>query len=275
MKKKIFRVTVYLISICMISTGANAQWYPDTATPEEAAAHDKPFTFLRNEIQKKLCDDNWGTDKTDFKFFKDDPSWHKITRGGGVHRFEFIGGGDACVIEMRENSALYQDNLNKTAALAKSYDAQKDGLSGPKYDAWNRKMQGLADDVEFAKVKMLLNDDRTQGKDLQGYQTNKLIRLQNIPGVGQAILYCGYPDEDDADTIYQAALYIGNFPEYDGEVEGVHFKSFRKEPWTDKAHSGKPIIENMSIWIEGHYYNNIMKVIHSIDWEGLGRTINL
>lgn len=256
-----------------LSPYINAQWYLDTATPEEAAAHDKAFTFLHNEIQNKLCDDNWGTDKTDFKFFKDDPSWQKIVRGNSIHYFDFTGGGDECDIQMRENSTLYLDNLNKSAALTNSYDAQKYGYSGPKYDEWDKGIQKLNDEQEFARIKLLLNDDRIQGKDVQGYHTSKLVQLQNINGVNQAVLYFEYPDEDDPDTLYRAALYIGNFPEYNGQVEGVNFKSYFKDGWKDKTHSGKPIIENMSIWIEAYHYNNIMKVIHSIDWNGLKQMI--
>lgn len=110
---------------------------------------------------------------------------------------------------------------------------------------------------------------RIPGKKLQDFPTQKVVQLHNIPGIAQAILYYQYPVEDDPDTTYKALLYIGNFPKYSGEDIVVNFKYKTNYYWKDKQHSGPPVIENMSIWIESHHYNNIMKVIHSIDWTGL------
>lgn len=52
-------------------------------------------------------------------------------------------------------------------------------------------------------------------------------------------------------------------------MEPVDFKYSTKSSWKDKSHSGAPIVENISIWISSYHYNNLMKVLHTIDWTGL------
>lgn len=273
-KMKKISIIFSLIIFCLfISTTVLAQWYLDTATPEEAAARDKPFRFLQNEIQKNLCDQNWGIDQNSFKFFSDDPDWQKIVRGNSINRFDLTSGGDVCIVKLIEGSPLFAKISDKEVAennlVQQQLEQGKIKMDGPEYQKWNKEDQGYQDDQQFAQITMNLNDDRVQGKDLQNYHTVKPTVLSKIPGVQQVVIYHQLPDEDEPDTLFRAVLYIGNFPKYTGTMEPVHYKSISQQPWKDKQHSGKPIIENASIWIETYHYNNLIKVIDSIDWAGL------
>lgn len=297
-RKKIKIAFVLLITICCSTQNALAQWYLDTATPEEAAARDKPYQFLQNEIQKKLCDKDWGIDKSSFSFLMNKPDWRKIVRGGNTLRFTFTGGGDDCEIDLRETSPLYQANMDSSIAVGKTsaeimkwkWDQQKtvmqakdpiaaaqrfkndhqktiDSLTA--LDNKLKRLQNhLLNEKSFAQLSLNLNDDRIQGKELQDFRTFKVQQL-NIPGIQQAILYYQLPDEDDPDTSYRAALYIGDFPKFSIKMQPYSYKYLTKNTWTDKQHSGKPVVENCTIWIHANHYNNMMKVLYSIDWTDL------
>jgi hypothetical protein len=299
MTRKSF-ISAFLFLI-FVSTGTRcfAQWYLDTATPEEAAARDKPYLYLQNEIQKKLCDKDWGTDKTAFTFLTQKQSWKKIVRGGHIVRLTFTGGGDDCLISMQESSPLYKANLDSSSAVYKKMtEIMKWGLDQQKavmqakdpltaaqrfkkdhqktmdsVALLNARLQRegnrLFNEQTFAQVSLILNDDRIEGKELQDFRAFKVQQLNGIPGIEQAILYCQLPDKDNPDTLYRAALYIGNFPKFSIKMQPYSYKYFTKYTWADKAHSGKAVVENGTISIATHHYANMMKVIHSIDWVGL------
>lgn len=266
-------VFVFMAIICCGAQNVFAQWYLDTATPEEAAARDKPYLYLRNEIQSKICDENLGIEKNNFKLLEDDPGWRKIVRGTGIYRFDCTGGGDGCLIMPKPGSALYQKINDEEIESGKKMMEKKYAFNSPEYKLWDKTNKQLQNEKEFAQINMVVNDDRIQGKELQSFRTFREEQLHNIPGVQQAILYSQLPDEDNPDTSYRVALYIGNFPKYSGKMEAVHFQSATTSPWKDKQHSGKPVVENISVWIYAHHYQNLMKVIRSINWSGLKQMV--
>lgn len=302
MRRKKIKIAFIFLAICCGTQNAFAQWYLDTATPEEAAVRDRPYQYLQNEIQKKLCDKDWGIDKSSFSFLVEKPDWKKIVRGGNTVRFTFTGGGDDCDIDLRETSPLYQANMDSNIAISKTrstimkwqFDQQKQVLQAKDPIATaqrfkkdhqktidslnaldaklNRQQNHLLNEKTFAQISLTLNDDRIQGKELQGFTAFKVQQL-TIPGVQQAILYIQLPEEDDPDTSYRAALYIGDFPKFSAEMQPYSYKYLTKNTWTDKQHSGKPVVENCTIWIYTNHYNNMMKVLHGIDWTGLKQVI--
>lgn len=276
MKKLI--ILLFLLPLLATNNKAAAQWFLDTATPEEATVRDQPFRYLENEIQQKLCDQNLGIDQdNNFKFLTDNPDWRLVLRGKGIHRFNFTDDGGICIIKLKENSSAYKTIFNRQVQLSQDLSAAiqagKAKIGGPEDKKEDRLNQQLEDDKQFVQIHVTLNDDRVQGKELQDFRAARVMQIKNIPGVQQTVLYCEYPEEDDPDTTYRAVLYLGNFPKYSGKMVPVHFKSYRSEPWTDKQHSGAPVIENISIGISGYQYNRMMKVIHNIDWAGLDKFI--
>lgn len=303
MRRKFFiNVFLFLIFLCA-GTQCFAQWYLDTATPEEAAARDKPYRYLQSEIQKKLCDKDWGIGKNGFSFLMQNQAWKKIVRGGHTVRLTFTGGGDDCLINLRESSPLYKANMDSSVAVNKKMgeimtwgmnqqkaviqakdplaaaqrfkkDHQKtiDSLTALNAKL-NREANHLLKEQTFAQVSLNLNDDRIAGKEFQGFTVFKVQQLNGIPGIEQAILYCQLPDEDNSDTSYRAALYIGDFPRFSIKMQPYSYKYLTKNIWTDKQHSGKAVVENGTIWIATNHYANMMKVIKGIDWVGLESTI--
>ncbi|MCC7401290.1 MAG: hypothetical protein IT214_07375 [Chitinophagaceae bacterium] len=297
-----FKFSNFLLIIMVWAATANAQWYLDTATPQEATARDKPYQYLQNQIQK-LCNRDWTIDKSSFKFLTDHSDWQKVVRGNSIFRFDLTGGGNACDIMMDHNSAIYRQNLLQSQSNAKEEGAimksgmdeyqkamqSKDPMAAiDNYKKTHKKFidsisarskqlklsdQHLLNEQEFANVSVIVNNDRIEGKDLQSFRTSTLMHLPVIPGIQQAILYTEFPDADDPDTNYRAALYVGNFPKYTGKMEPVNFKYKSKMPWKDKSHSGAPIVENTSTWKSSYHYNNLMKVIRTIDWSGLDSMI--
>jgi len=259
---------------------------------------DTPFQYLQNEIQKKLCDKDWGIDKTSFSFLTQEPQTQKIVRGKSIFRFTFTGGGDDCVISLRETSPLYQANMDSDLAAMKtrskimnwSVEHQKTVMqakdpitAAQRFKKDNQKAidsltaldnklkrleNHLLNEKSFAQISLSLNNDRIEGKELQGFTAYRVKKL-NVPGIQQAILYCQLPGEDDPDTTYKAALYIGSFPGFSTKMQDYSYKYLTKNPWTDKQHSGEPVIENCTIWINTHYYGRMMKVLYDIDWTGL------
>ena len=296
-----FPISVFLFFLFASASTGNAlgQKYLDTATPEEAVTRDKPYQYLQNEIQKKLCDKDWGIDKSSFSFLMQKQTWQKIVRGGQTVRLTFTNGGDDCIIKLLETSALYHANLDSTIAASNTmvaimkwgFDQQKaimqakdpsaaaqrfkidkkktiDSLSALN-NKLKRKGTHLFNEQTFAEVSLILNNDRIVGKEPQDFRTFKVQQLNGLPGIQQAILYSQLPDEETPDTSYRAALYIGDFPKYSLKTQSYSFKYDTKNIWTDKQHSGKPIIENCTVWINTYHYENMMKVINSIDWSGL------
>lgn len=251
-----------------------AQWYLDSPTPEEAAVRDKPYMYLEGEIRKKLCDQNWAvTPENDFEFLQASPQSRLILRGKSIYRFDLTRGGDECNIMLRQGSPMFKENFDKQVAGNKLMLEKKYKIDGPEYKEWNKSMDRLNHDKTLATVSLVLNEDRVAGKHFQNAQEGKAFKIEKVAGVQQAILYCEYPGKDASDTLYWAYLYIGNFPSYSGKMEPVHYKYLSKTGWSDKAHSGKPIIENIRIHISAFHYNNIMKVIRDIDWTGLDAMI--
>lgn len=298
-----FKSIKLLISILMICQYASAQWFLDTPTPAEIQARDQPYTILQNEIENKLCNTDWGIDKTSFLFFKDQPGIQEVVRGKSIHYFDLSRWGNNCVIMLKETSPIYQaitDSTEKVNERLESNtntgltqdqamaDAMKNNgnITAKDQAILNRKKavqdQGLKDIArlgnanQFANISLLINenwadDTKTAG---DGFIANAIKPL-SVAGIQQAVITIEYPNEDEPDTSYRATLYIGNWPKPDmNKMLPFPFKYYTKLAWSDKDHSGEPVIENLKIYIESYSYKNLMKTIHSIDWTKLDDLLN-
>lgn len=289
---------VFIIVLLFVFQNANAQWVFDTPTAAEAAARDKPYAILQNEIERKLCDKEWSIDQNPFLYFKDHPEATEITRGKNAHYFIVGSWGAKCKIELNKTSPLYKEIMdsskNVSTRLGESYkygpDLQKDianamktgGHISPKGQAMLDKKHVITkqclDDLarlqnaqQYANIALFINRDGEGHKQAPagGYPKGALKSL-TVAGVQQAVLFITNPYEDDPDTTYFANLYIGNWPKpHPGDQVLFPYKYNTKYSWTDKVHSGKPIIENFCVEIYTSHYSDMMKVIHSIDWTKL------
>lgn len=300
---KTYLVILFLFPTLTLYKVASAQWYTDTPTPAEITARDKPYAILQNEIESKLCNADWGIDKDNsFSFLRGNPDNRVVVRGKTIHYFDLTHGGNGCTIKLKETSPLYKavmdstkkvnarltanDNTGLTLQQAMS-DAMKNGGTIPAKDQaiLNRKgainkecmkdMARLSNAQKFGSITLLINenwvdDEETAGDGFMADAIKPLI----IPGIQHAYLCEEYPDKDEPDTTYRATLYIGNWPKPSlHEMLPFPYKYITKYGWTDKAHSGPPIIENLKIYVSSFYYNNLMKAIHNIDWTKLDSVI--
>ena len=70
------------LALAFVFQNTNAQgWFGDKPTPAEVTARDKPFLVLQNEIETKLCDNDWGIGRQLFLFYKDNPELNEVLRG--------------------------------------------------------------------------------------------------------------------------------------------------------------------------------------------------
>lgn len=292
--------TIIFFSVCILfqNINASAQWFLDTPTPAEIQSRDQPYSILQNEIGNKLCNTNWGIDKTSFLFFKDQPDIQEVVRGKSIHYFDLSRWGNKCVIMLKETSPLYQTIMDSTEKVNERLDSNANaGLTQDQAMAdamknngkitakdqviLNKKKavndQGLKDIArlgnanQFAIISLLINENWADDiKTGSGSYSANDIKPLSVHGIQQAVITIEYPDKGQVDTSYRATLYIGNWPKPDmHKMLPFPFKYNTKSAWSDKDHSGQPVIENLKIYIESYSYNNLMKVIHSIDWTKL------
>jgi hypothetical protein len=295
MKKILF--TGILLCLFLIEPGKNAfsQWYLDTPTPAEMQAHDQPYIILQNEIQQKLCNSDWSIDNNSFSIFKDNPDSREVVRGKNIYYFDLSRWEGDCEIRLKQTSPLYKaiiDSLKKVNARLDSNihtgltlqeataDAMKNGGKIPAKDQAILDKKGiiqkkcmkdmalLGNAQQFAQFSLSINENWTDEK--KGDAIKPLL----LPGVQQAVLSIGFPNENQPDTTYQATLYIGNWPKPDmHKMLPFHFKYNTSYGWADKQHSGPPVIENFKIFVQSYHYNWLMKSLNSIDWTKLDKLI--
>jgi hypothetical protein len=274
-------------------TGA-AQWYLDTPTPAETQSRDAPYMELQQQITARLCKQDWNVSDNPFLFLKDHGDKQVVVRGKSVYGFSLTRWGDQCGITVDKNSALYKANLQRqrtatsqltditkagyailqvaaknnyhlTAAQQKTVDSLK--LEREKANA---RLNSLSHAQDIAWVNIDINANWMDEKNMQGFAADKAVRLTALPGVQQAVLFVEYPDQDDPDTSYRAWLYIGKWPRSSfDKMTPFSFRYHTKYAWTDKEHSGPPLIENLKVLVYGYRYNQVMKVVHALDWTRL------
>lgn len=292
---------VFVIIILFYFQNGNAQsWYPDKPTPAEVEARDKPFSILQNEIETKLCDNDWGINKQTFLFYKDYPKLNEVLRGTGVHYFDLVIWGNRCDVELKSTSPLFTDYVNNSKILSERLDSIQNSaptMSQAYNDVKNNKgvlsakdkallekkkiakgkcvnaMTQLAHKNKLANFFLFTNADYGSTSELgwKGFDIDKVneVKYISIPGAQQVLVGITYPEEDNPDTTYTAQVFIGNWPKLEHIKTPFPFKYKTKTAWIDKAHSGPPIIENLRIRIATYNYDKIMKAIRSIDWTKL------
>jgi hypothetical protein len=290
MKKIMYRLILLLVFLFEINTTVVAQWYLDTATAEEAKLHDQFYIILQKEIESKICNSDWGIPANPFLLLKDDPYKMVVLRGKSINYFGFTGFGEACTIRLKETSPLFKANQDSLHVLAKIQEKQwaigksimeRTAKNNFKVSAADQKTMdsikpigrvmdlkssALFEETLFGDISMHINKDWTSDFE----RTNKYRLLPTVPGVRYAILRITYPDKDRTDTSYSVLLYIGNWPQIDMKKRvNFPFKHYTKYAWIDRQHSGPPVVENLGILVSSHYYNNVMKMIHDIDWTKL------
>ena len=254
MKKIISKIFLLLIPLLAANSIVIAQNDNDPAskfriaTSEERKLHDDAYTTLQQEIEAKLCNKDWGISEPVFLIsdhpdemivIKDDTTEYNIP--------DFVRENETFKIRLKSTSPLfkvYQDSIHK-------FDGQQ-GLD--KLKEGFKLVEIYGNKMEFANIGLSLNETYTD--ELEG----KI--LPKIPGIQQAALYKQRPD--DYVTVYIARLYIGYWPKLSpGKMMNYQFKK----------HSGQPVIENMKITISTFDYNQMMKVLHSIDWTKLEKLV--
>lgn len=301
--KKI-QFTCILLCLFLVEPGENAwsQWHLDTPTPAEMQAHDQPYIILQNEIENKLCNSDWGIDNNSFSLFKDNPDSKEVVRGKNIHYFDLSRWEGDCEIRLKQTSPLYEaiiDSLKKVNARLDSNmhtgltlqdamaDATKNGGKIPAKDQAVLDKKGiiekkcmkdmalLGNAQQFAQFSLSINENWADDeKTAAGSFAAGSVKSLNIPGVQQAVLSIEPPDENQPDTTYRATLYIGNWPKPDrNKMLPFHFKYNTSYGWSDKQHSGPPVIENFKIFVQSYHYNWLMKSLNSIDWTKLDKLI--
>ena len=132
-----------------------------------------------------------------------------------------------------------------------------------------RAMTKLANKTKLAKFFLFVNSDNGSASGLgwKGFDIDKVneVKRISIPGAQQVLIGISYPEEDNPDTTYTAQIFIGDWPKLEQHSIPFPFKYKTKTAWTDKAHSGPPIIEDFRVRIAAYSYDKIMKAIHNID----------
>jgi len=238
------------------------------ATPQEILLHDNPYNILQREIETNICDANWSITQKPF-LLSANPNEKIII----INYLEGVGNvpvfkreGESFEIKMNQESPLFkaylEENKKQTEAFqARSARVASDKKEAAEITAQNKKyfnyINQSANRTIFGDIFLELNQNNTIVYDL-GDTSPKQI---TAPGINHISLFVQLPDESSVDTIYNAILYIGNWPKLSNtKMVPFHFT---------KNNSSAPVIENMIIKISGFNYNKIMKMIHSIDWTKL------
>lgn len=309
----VFLLSVMLTVWCCNVSAQPMRSYQDTPTPVEMAVHNQPYIILQREIENNLCDKNWGIDTLDkngnyvapFLILKGDPNDDVILRGSTVHFFIPVNRGTECTVQLKNTSPLYKANSDSMLAQTEISKSQfgiasqlfaKAAKNNYKYthedsvvmdkmkivsDKVNKEMDHLSNALKLATIGLVLNSHWTEPQMGRQYYldggTNfdggKL--LPTIEGASFATLFWEDPWKLDPDILWEATIYIGKWPVITDLKKrfAFHFMHIDKTPWTDKQHSGKPVIENMKIIIMAEDHGRLLKVIHSIDWTKLNALV--
>jgi hypothetical protein len=288
--KKLMRSFLLLLFLFEIKGNAFGQWYLDTANDAEIRLHDQAYHILQKEIETRICNSNWGIPQVPFFYLEDHPDTRLVLRGKSIQCFSFTGSGDACSIKLKETSPEYKVVMDSTRRLTavQVEHAQKtrkiwDHAVAHNYKispgekkildsmqemdkTINRKLDALLYAQQFADISMEINANWTTDIGV----ASKVMLLPPVPGIRRGVLSTTYPDKDRSDTSYYAYLYLGEWQPLDLKKRVLyHFKYQHAYGLADRKHAGQPVIENFKITISSPHYQDLMKVIHVIDWTKL------
>lgn len=262
--------TLIIIPILFTSIRVFAQNIPPDpfriATPKEILLHDNPYEILLDQVEKNICDSTWEIRKPPFLLkTKPDDEMVIINYLRGVGDIPVFGNGERFSIEAKYESSLWKSTIaedkiqtdafvTRNANISKIYatDKKEFAIIKSQNDQYSKKMSHHT--LKFAVISLGLNQSWMDAKGIQ-------IKTIAVPGIQQAFIGKVLPSEDELDTTYRVDLYIGNWPK-SSHTDMLHFNFI-------KNNSGEPIIENMTIYIITYKYNDMMKVIHSVDWTKL------
>lgn len=293
MKTTLLLLTPFFFTLSLSIT-ASAQWYLDSPTPAEIQARDQPYLIVQQDIKARIANHDWDISENPFLFLRDHPDQKIIVRGKSIYNFSQTHWGDQCEIRLKKTSAAYQansdsqkiatdqlvaitkrgyeilqnaakNNYHLTAAEQKTTDSLK-----PVREKINARLTSLSNAQQIASVSIDFNANWMDEEKINGFPADKTQLLQHIPGVDQFVLNVELPYEDNPDTSYAIGLYIGRWPQPNfTKMMPFTFRYNAKTPWTDKQHSGPPIIENFKVIISGYHYNQMIHIIRAIDWTKL------
>jgi len=168
---------------------------------------------------------------------------------------------------MNPGSSLYKDNEDKIKKQTAAYVARSANLSSAskeelaviktKNDRYFKNLNRLSNDKLFGSLTLELNQSNSMFENL-GRATKWQI---TAPGIHQITLFVQLPDDNNVDTLYNAVLYLGNWP----IKAGAQMLAFRFA----KNIGNDPVIENMIIKISGFHYHELIQMIKRIDWTRL------
>jgi len=289
---------VYLICLLLLLLGDSAhgqqaqksRYIPksdtDTPTQPEIAVYDASYITLQKEIEDKICDNDWeitprqydgSINKGRFFILRDHLPKDVVLRGSEVHRFMPISYAEDvyCTVVLKAKSPLnaaIDDSIQKEELLFGRALASGDG-SG--LDSISLKEDHLRTEKEYGTIQLELNEDWVAVK---ATYPDSVLPMPHVDGVANALLFEHKVEEKgvNPDILYDVRICIGNWstrPDANGSVT-FHFVHMDSQPWIDKQHSGKPVIENMVVNISGENYERVMKIVRTINWTKLSALVS-
>ena len=244
-----------------------------TATPKEILLHDNAYNVLQHEIEVNICDNNWGISKKPFLLSNNRDE--KVVIIGYLKGFGnipvFTREDESFEIKMKPKSPLYKANEDESKKQTDAYIARTTNISSAdkkelaiiktKNEQYSKNLNHLSNSKNYGSISLEINQSSRYDDEPFGSHKGGIKKTVTAPGIQQGALSIEYPDELSVDTTYLATLYIGNWPKLSGaKTLPFHFI---------KNDSDEPVIENMIIEISAFNYNEMMKMIHSIDWTKL------
>ena len=257
----------------------------DTPTQPEIAVYDAPYITLQKEIEDKICDKDWeitprqydgSINKGRFFILRDHLPKDVVLRGSAVHRFMPISYHDDvyCTVVLKAQSPLnaaIDDSIQMEKLLFGRAFASGDSAGE---DSINRMDDHLRAEKQYATIQLELNEDWVRVK---ATSPDSLLPMPHVDGVANALLFEHTVEGNGVESgiLYDVRICIGKWParpDANGAVV-FHFAHVDSQPWIDKQHSGKPVIENMEVNIYCGNYDRVMKIVRSIDWSKLSALV--
>jgi hypothetical protein len=247
-----------------------------TATTQEILLHDKVCEILQQEIESEICNGGWAVSNKPL-LLRDNPSQKVVVKNylkGTDNIPVFINDDNRFEISMKPGSTIYIKNEAKIKKLTAAYIARTAGLTSAskeqlatikaKNERYFKNINRLSNDKQYGILSLEFN----QSHSISGHNLGKVIKKVTAPGINQLVLFEQLPDENSADTLYNAILYLGDWPKMSvGQMNSFHFKI--TETGSD------PVIENMIIEISTFHYNKMISMISRIDWTKLAKFLKI
>lgn len=236
MKKQIALLLFINLNVCCYNLSAQPKkYYLDTPTPEEMAMFNKPYIILLNDIEKKLCNDDWGIDSSDshvgykahFHLLKGDPDEEVIERGTTIHNYspnDLYNLRTKCTVQLKQSSPLFK--ANNDSMLAQSKITQKQYATGMELyakAAKNNFKYTAADSTVMKKSKAASDKANSEMAHLANNRQLAVIRMDlnskwTEPQLGRQYYLDGGTDFDAGKRL----------PTVDG---AAYVTLFMKNPW--------------------------------------------